>query len=202
MIRTIIDAYNLIFQCGLQPKTLNSPTALHRARQRLIDELADRIESGDRKEVMLVFDAKNPRGHSTPELDKKGFGVAFAREYEDADAMLIELMQQHSQPKQLTVVSSDHRVQTAASRRNAKPIDADHWFDRLQSPGRREATSHEEGPSKDSVMLSEAETQQLVERFSDFNPDATTSESATSEDNDRNAAYNPFPPGYGEDLLE
>jgi len=138
MIRTIIDAYNLIFQCGLQPKNLDSPLALHRTRQRLVQELSDRIEKSLRQDVMLVFDAKNPRGHSTPDLNGQGFKIAFARDYEDADTMVIELLQKHSQPRQLTVVSNDHQIQTAATRREATAIDADVWFDQLDSGSKRQ----------------------------------------------------------------
>jgi len=202
MIRIIIDAYNLIFQCGLQPKSLDSPLALHRTRLRLVQELADRIEENQRPEVMLVFDAKNPRGYSTPDLAGQGFKIAFAREYEDADTMVIELIQHHSQPRQLTVVSNDHRIQTAATRRDATAIDADVWFDRLELSADRPALSN--APIKPSVTLSEAETQRLIDEFSDIeeaNPTGN-SEPKSAGDNESDSLYNPFPDGYGEDLLD
>lgn len=202
MIRIIIDAYNLIFQCGLQPKSLDSPLALHRTRQRLVQELALRIEESQRPEVMLVFDAKNPRGYSTPDLAGQGFKIAFAREYEDADTMVIELLQHHSQPRQLTVVSNDHRIQTAATRRDATAIDADVWFDRLELSANRPALSN--APAKPNVTLSDAETQRLIDTFSDLS-ESTESDPAEDEkvgDNETESSYNPFPEGYGEDLLD
>ena len=199
MIRIIIDAYNLIFQCGLQPKSLNSPLALHRTRQRLVDELAQHIDASDRKDVLLVFDAKNPRGPSTPDLQAQNFQIAFARDYEDADAMVIELLEKHSQPKQLTVISSDHKIQTAASRRNAKAIDADVWFDQLGS----RKTDQRQPETKREAHLSAEETQHLIDLFSDVEKSSPTTDSAAAaEDIKGNPAYNPFPPGYGEDLLE
>ena len=202
MIRIIIDAYNLIFQCGLQPKNLDSPLALHRTRVRLVQELSERIEESQRSEVLLVFDAKNPRGHSTPDLVGLGFKIAFACDYEDADAMVIALLQKHSQPRQLTVVSSDHRIQTAATRREATAIDADVWFDQMEHTGSRPALSRNSGKPK--VKMSDAETQKLIDEFSDLS-DSDPSDQADEEkasDNESESFYNPFPDGYGEDLLE
>lgn len=199
MIRIIIDAYNLIFQCGLQPKNLDSPLALHRTRQRLIDELADRIPNSQRREVMLVFDAKTRRGHTTPNLENRGFKSVFAREHGDADTMVIELLQSHSQPKQLTVVSNDHQIQTAATRRNAKAIDSDVWFDQLLESGNRPAPTNRS--DKPDAALSDDETQQLIDEFSDIK-DPEESAAKQANDNESESFYNPFPDGYGEDLLE
>ena len=53
-------------------------------------------------------------------------------EYEDADSLIEELIQKNSTPKNLTVVSSDHRLHRAALRRKATPIDSDVWFDELE----------------------------------------------------------------------
>lgn len=200
MIRIIIDAYNLIFQCGFQPKNLDAPFALHKARQRLISELVLRIDATLRPEVMLVFDAKNPRGFATPELLGQGFKIAFAREFEDADAMVIELLRRHSQPRQLTVVSSDHHIQTATTRRDATAIDADIWFDRL--PLLSNSPSNEQ-PEKPEDLLSDDETQRLIDAFSE--PDQPKRSGQVDEkkadDTQGDSTYNPFPPGYGEDLL-
>ena len=202
MIRIIIDAYNLIFQCGLQPKSLDSPLALHRTRQRLVQELALRIEESQRHEVMMVFDAKNPRGYSTPDLATQGFRIAFARDYEDADTMVIELIQKHSQPRQLTIVSNDHRIQTAATRREATAIDADVWFDQLELAADRPAAPGKQ--DKPKVTFSDAETQKLIEEFSDLSntADANPPGPKKADDNETESPYNPFPDGYGEDLLE
>ena len=203
MIRIIIDAYNLIFQCGLQPKSLDSPLALHRTRQRLVQELADRIEESQRRTVLLVFDAKNPRGHSTPDLSGRGFKIEFAREYEDADTMVIELLQKHSQPRQLTVVSNDHQIQTAATRREATAIDADVWFDQLKFVDDRPALPRATG--KPRVRLSDAETQELIDEFSDLTESEDSipnGDQKKAGDNESESFYNPFPDGYGEDLLE
>ena len=46
--------------------------------------------------------------------------------------MIEEIVRTHSSPKQLIVVSSDHRLHKAALRRNAQPIDSDVWYDNLE----------------------------------------------------------------------
>jgi predicted RNA-binding protein with PIN domain len=203
MIRIIIDAYNLIFQCGLQPKSLNSPLALHRTRVRLIEELLDRVADSDRSDTLLVFDAKNPRGMTTPDLVGHGFKIAFARDYEDADAMVIELIQKHSQPKQLTVVSSDHRIQTAASRREASFIDSDVWFDRPMGSA-SPASRNNAAPilQKPDISLSDKETQALIDEFSQFDPESTGDKPKNLDEDVSHETFNPFPKGYGEDLLD
>ncbi len=198
MIRIIIDAYNLIFQCGLQPKNLDSPLALHQTRQRLVKELADHFIGNSRKEIMLVFDAKNPRGYSTPDLEGLGFRIEFAREYEDADAMVIELVRTHSQPKQLLVVSGDHRIQTAATRRGAQAIDSDVWFDQL---GGQTTAQTVKAQDKD-IFLTDAETQQLIDTFSDLDERERNPIKPKEAGDESDSTYNPFPPGYGEDLLD
>ena len=200
MIRTIIDAYNLIFQCGFHPKKLDAPFALHKARQRLISELVLRIDQQSRPEVMLVFDAKNPRGHATPELNGQGFRISFAREFEDADAMVIELLRQHSQPRQLTVVSSDHHIQTAATRRSASAIDADVWFDRLKLLPNSTSNDQQE---ELKALFSDDETQRLIDTFSKPDPVDQSGQGGEKKagDTQGDSTYNPFPPGYGEDLL-
>lgn len=200
MIRIIIDAYNLIFQCGFQPKKLDAPMALHQARKRLISELVLRIDPRKRPEVMLVFDAKNPRGHATPELIGQGFKIAFARDFEDADAMVVELLRTHSQPRQLIVVSSDHFVQTAATRRDATAIDADEWFDRLSLLSNSPSN---DSPEKPESIFSEDETRKLIDTFSEPEvPDRSPKvDGKKAGDTAGDSTYNPFPPGYGEDLL-
>jgi len=118
--------------------------------------------------------------------------------------MVIELIQKHSQPRQLTVVSNDHLIQTAATRRDATAIDADVWFDSLvplDDLANRPAPS--KGSGKPNVTLSDAETQELIDEFSDLEEPKPKDDSPAREagDIETDSPYNPFPEGYGEDLL-
>ena len=61
-------------------------------------------------------------------IHHRGLTVRFASQYPDADSLIEELIDQNTAPRRLTVVSSDHRLQRAAQRRRAKPMDCDAWY--------------------------------------------------------------------------
>ena len=63
----------------------------------------------------------------------------FALGDDDADSRIEEILEHDSSPATLNVVSSDRRIRQAASRRRAKPLTADDFWDRkdhLQRPTR------------------------------------------------------------------
>jgi hypothetical protein len=64
-------------------------------------------------------------------LEHRGLHVRFAAQHEDADELIEELIRTNSAPRRLTVVSSDHRLQTAARRRRARAVDSEPWFEDL-----------------------------------------------------------------------
>jgi len=80
---------------------------------------------------MIVFDASGNCRRGQNEERYRGLIVRFAQQYPDADTLLEQLIAQHTSPKQLTVVSSDHRVQRAAHHRRAKFIDSEKWYAQL-----------------------------------------------------------------------
>ena len=65
--------------------------------------------------------------------------VRFAVGFDEADDLIEQIIARHSVPKQLTVVSSDNRIKTAATRGGggggrgggARSSDSDAWLDRL-----------------------------------------------------------------------
>ena len=139
----IIDAYNLIFQCGLEGPQ-RTPASITKSRGRLIQTLARLLPSEQCANTTVVFDAKRiPLKETQLDSRKQGIRVLFAVGYESADEMIEELIAAHSHPKDLLVVSSDHRIQNAATRRKAKAIDSDVWFDQIE---------RQRGQSKDSVQ--------------------------------------------------
>jgi len=130
--RTIIDGYNLIFQCGLEGKSRDS-LAIERARNRLISTLTSWLDDQQRRQTAIIFDAETlPIKEDANVSIQNEMAIVFAVDYEDADTMIEEMIQQHSSPKQLTVVSSDHRIHKAALRRKAMPVDSDVWFDQTE----------------------------------------------------------------------
>jgi predicted RNA-binding protein with PIN domain len=129
----IIDAYNLIFQCGLEGRS-RTPATIRRSRIRLINLLAENLSLDQRKRTTVVFDAVQlPAGEKQIEGRRQGMQIKFSVGYPDADSMIEDLIAAHSHPKKLLVVSSDHRIQRAATRRKAKAVDSDVWLDQIES---------------------------------------------------------------------
>ncbi len=129
--RTVIDGYNLIFQCGLEGKRRDS-LALEKARQRAVQTISKWLGQ-QRLHTAIVFDASRlpiKEDHKVSEQD--GLTIIYAVDFEDADSMIEEIIRTHSNPKQLVVVSSDHRLHKAALRRKSTPIDSDVWYDQLE----------------------------------------------------------------------
>ena len=167
--------------------------------------------------------------------------IHFSSEYDNADELIEELIEAHSVPKSLLVVSSDHRLQRAARRRKAPFVDSDVWFaDAL----RRRAASRRPAPvvARPAGNLSTEEIDYWLSEFGDVGeievpplprraapkPKPATSDNSTNakqpptnqqgaksptakkkapkRSREEAAASggdlsNPFPPGYGEDLL-
>ncbi|MFT7629567.1 MAG: putative RNA-binding protein with PIN domain [Mariniblastus sp.] len=132
----IIDGYNLIFQCGLEGRT-RSPATLEKARFRLVSELVTYLDESDRDRTAVVFDAKRlPIKEDSAVSNVAGVTVYYAIEFDEADTMIEGLIERNSVPKQLTIVSSDHRLHKAALRRKATPVDSDVWYERLKTSRR------------------------------------------------------------------
>ena len=136
----IIDAYNLIFQCGLEGSK-RTPASITNSRRRLIHLLSSLLPTEQIAHTTVVFDAKRlPKQEPQIESRKHGIRILFAVGYESADEMIEELIAAHSHPKDLLVVSSDHRIQNAATRRKAKAIDSDVWLDKIENQHARGAS--------------------------------------------------------------
>ena len=114
-MRLLIDGYNLLHAVGWAPYAGSSIT-LERSRIKLLDWLANQHGKtvGD---VTLVFDAQKGASESPPTLHK-GITVRYAFRA-TADDAIEELLKTDPKPKDLTVVSNDHRLQQAAQRRGA-----------------------------------------------------------------------------------
>ncbi len=136
----LIDGYNLLFASGLTGKG-RGVNWLQRARARLITLLRKRISPQLLVETTVVYDAENRRlseRDDDPDQEVQGAGqgprIVFAHDHDEADDLLEILIRQHSHPKTLWVVSSDHRIQAKAKAKKAIPIDADVFLDLLEAP--------------------------------------------------------------------
>lgn len=130
---TIIDGYNLLRTCGFVNARVG-PGTLERARGMLLGFLAQVFAPEERGDVTVVFDS----ALRVPDLPnytvQNGIHIHYATGHHDADELIIEMLQRHSAPKSLMIVSSDHQIQRAAQRRRARFCDSDRWYeDTIQS---------------------------------------------------------------------
>lgn len=220
-MQIIIDGYNLIHTWGWMPSERH-PSSLARGRQRMLTRLAQLVPTRARKKVIVVFDA----GHwyriggiqtlepnsPTPFL---GFDVRFADQYDEADSMIEDLIRRSSNPDKILVVSSDQRLIQAAYRRKATSIRSQDFLDELEKifPA-RDGSPNPSDPiqaeanwgSKDKLTQNLQNTDWMTEFNIQANRDLTGADdpqdiNPLSNQDDTSETYNPFPPGYGEDLL-
>jgi hypothetical protein len=170
------------------------------------------VESLDAQEIAratVVFDAAGAPPGLPRVLAHRGLAVRFAPRTSDADSLLEDLIRQDTSPRRLTVVSSDHRVQRAAKRRRARAVDSDVWYAEILH--RRPASApRPAGPTSPTLPLDPEEVEAWLNQFggqsaleellddSSSRPPASKSERRPPESA---PIDNPFPPGYGEDLL-
>lgn len=200
-MHTIVDGYNLIFECGLGGRSI-TPVSLERARDKLIAALAAKLPEAHRRGTTIVFDAKRLPIKEVAAVSKRNeMTIIYAVDHDDADSLIEQLILKNSTPKKLTVVSSDHRIQKAALRRKATPMDSGDWYDRLDEfekqadSGHNTTESSEEKPNLDQL--------QDVDWASEFGlsePPSSVGDESTQGETD--TAFNPFPPGYADDLLD
>ena len=162
--RILIDGYNLLFQTQLVGRD-RSPGWVERARGRLISFLGEQIDAALLSKVTIVFDRSKGK-KCFDFVSQEGIEILFANDYDEADDLLEELIGKHPQPKQLTVVSSDHRVQRRAKARKSKVFDSDAYLRELdkKQPQRHAQASELEQKEPD---LSQEQIQFWLDEFLD-----------------------------------
>lgn len=126
----IIDGYNLLHAAGLA-RLQYGPGDLERARQRLLALLAEKLRAEERRRCTIVFDAQQAPPDLPPPSDHHGITVQFAPAGLDADTVIEQLIAHHPASRRMIVVSGDHRLQKAAKRRNATPVDSESFLNEL-----------------------------------------------------------------------
>jgi hypothetical protein len=79
----------------------------------------------------VVFDAAGAPAGAPVEQDYHGIHVRFAPRHAEADDLIEELIRHAAAPRQLTVVSDDHRLQRAARRRRCVVLGCGDYLDEL-----------------------------------------------------------------------
>jgi predicted RNA-binding protein with PIN domain len=193
----LIDGYNLLHVTGLVGRV---GSGLQGSREALLRFLAAAIEPKELRDTTVVFDAAEAPPGLPRTVTHEGMTIRYASDYDEADALIEELIAANNVPRSLTVVSSDHRLQRAARRRRAPFVDSDVWFAdavRRRDQSRRTTAA---APRRD-VQLSANEIDYWLAEFSEESATETRpgKRGAKAQEDDLN---NPFPPGYGDDLLD
>jgi predicted RNA-binding protein with PIN domain len=158
----LIDGYNLLFAAGILGP-IRGKGGGESSREALLDFLVDHLPEKEVKQTMIVFDAAEAPPGLPRQFSHRGLAVRFAPRNMSADALLEDLIERSTDPRRLTVVSSDHRVQRAARRRGAKYIDSDHWHAELRRVAAQSAITQEE--LKPDRPLSPAEVAAWLREF-------------------------------------
>jgi predicted RNA-binding protein with PIN domain len=163
-MRTLIDGYNLMFAAGLMGKRFG-PDGFRKARARFLNDLASKLGPVEAHLTTVVFDVRKAPDGLPSESRHKGIATVFAVANPTADERIDELIRAHSDPKRLTVVSSDNQVRASAKRRGAKSVTADDFLDQLARP--RRETAAPTVPEKPAT-LSEAESAYWAREFGEI----------------------------------
>lgn len=123
----MIDGYNLMHAVGLARQSYG-PGDLELCRNRLLQQLTNRLNPRAAERTTVVFDAFGADDNSGRRQTRYGVDLIFAPAGTDADSELERLVAAHSSPGRLLVVSSDRRIQRAARRRRARSIDSDRFW--------------------------------------------------------------------------
>jgi hypothetical protein len=183
----LIDGYNLLNAVGIAGRGAG-PGGLERSRLALLNFLAESLSAEEIPRTTVVFDARSAPPGLPGTTDHRGLTVRFAAGYEDADSLIEELIRSDSAPRKLVVVSSDHRLQRAARRRRATPIDSDAWYaEVLQRRRQRQQQSAVEGKNRPPLPPLAEDVDYWVRQFGGQGQQPPITD-------------NPFPPGYAEDL--
>src|SRR5688500_15190902 len=110
--RLLIDGYNLLHASDVFVST--GPPTLERTRTAFLNFLASTLGEKQCARATVVFDATQAPAGLPHALSFAGMSVLFSRGGQDADALLEDLLQGDRAPREMLVVSSDHRVQRAA----------------------------------------------------------------------------------------
>jgi uncharacterized protein len=150
IIRLLIDGYNLLHATGAIAQG-RGPGRLAHARQRMLGQIAAELTDEERQTTQVVFDTKRSVEDDNV-ATVRGMTVTYAVGFAEADDLLEQLIRQHPQPRLLTVVSSDLRVQRCAKARKAQALGSDQWLMQLLDRPLRK-TTHVENQETEATEL-------------------------------------------------
>jgi uncharacterized protein len=122
----LIDGYNLLFALGFTSRHWG-PHALEKSREDLLAWLETALEEHGPL-ITVVFDGREEYRSRSASARPNGLDVRFTAG-QLADDAIEELIRKTANPRGLTVISSDHRIQAAARRRECTAWDSGQFID-------------------------------------------------------------------------
>ena len=168
--KLLIDGYNLMYAIGYAQAGDTRPKALESGRNRLIELLAGQLGPAA-NQTCIVFDAGDVAPKGLPKFYQQRFiHLLFSSDYLSADECIQEILQVHSNPKRLVLLSSDHRVQRKATARGATIRDSEDWEQAVELLAVRtlsDTSSAEEvlDPSKQNPKVSASDREEWLREF-------------------------------------
>jgi uncharacterized protein len=182
----LVDGYNLMHAVGMFRRRYG-PGEFAKWRDRFLHYLSQHLTPRERERTTVVFDAPSSGPGPTQSAESHGLQVLYARSDLEADDVLEELIAGHSAPRQILLVSSDHRLQKAVRRRRGKAIDSEDFALRLEE--RENQGSQRKPPSlprcKFTGLHSPGELEAWLEIFGDIPEAARLKRPAPESDVER-----------------
>ena len=148
----LIDGYNLLHAMGVL-RGRAGPKGLQKARLGLLG-LLSATYAEDAPSVTVVFDAAGAPPGVPQTQEYQGIHVRFAVHQDQADDLIEDLIGHESAPRQLAVVSDDHRLKQAARRRRCQVLGCEEylaWLEYRRHQSRKSPPDPESKPSEDSA---------------------------------------------------
>jgi predicted RNA-binding protein with PIN domain len=200
----LIDGYNLLFAWGIPARGSISKAlegkGLQRARGALLRFLCDALSPAEASKTVIVFDAKRMRRNGSNEGWFGGIRVIFARDHDEADDLIEELIRKTLMPSPLVVVSSDQRILEAARRRRVASITCDAWLVELSN---RRKNAESASPSEELSLPTKQgglEPEEVERWLHEFNLDEKTKEIRAQRPRSQRHPFRPgsVPPESGD----
>lgn len=100
-------------------------------RAEFLRRLLRKLNPDLHSDTVIIFDGTAAEGLLVSTVNH-GIAIRFAGPQSDADTEIEKMLAAHSSPKQVLIVSSDHRLHKAAARRRAMAIDSDVFWELIE----------------------------------------------------------------------
>jgi uncharacterized protein len=132
--------------------------------------LTQHLTEIERERTTVVFDAAEAPPGLPREFIAGGIAIRFAAAGKDADDTIEELIAGHSAPRQIRLVSSDHRLQRSAQKRRGTFLDSEDFVQELERRGPLQEENDGPQPVADSAgkRVTDTETERWLRVFGEM----------------------------------